>query len=164
MSPVSAVAAANMSFPGRAATTHARVGGTGSMLPAASIPRTQNSCVPAARPEYVAGEAHASHAPASSRHSKPTASGDEENVNVAEGDDVVGDGPLVIVVDGAAVSDGLVADTRSHAWPVAPFLPSTAIRYVCPATVLNVTLLAPTVEPSSSFDATRVSAETLPPV
>jgi hypothetical protein len=104
----------------------------------------------------------AANAPPSRRHSKLPSSLDV-NVNVASCVDTVPAGPPTIVVNGGSTSAAWPLQW-SVKLPAAPFLPSTAIRYVVPATALNVARLAGQVADMLSLLATAVSAPTDEPV
>jgi hypothetical protein len=74
------------------------------VLPAGSVARTSNVCVPDARPVYSCGEEHAVKAPASTRHAKPDPASLELKVKVALVAFVGSDGPESTVVSGGVVS------------------------------------------------------------
>lgn len=85
-------------------TIHVRVGGVGSVLPAASIARAARVCAPSASPVSSLGDRHAAQAPASSLHSNVDAASEEENAKLDDAEAVVPEGPERIVVSGATVS------------------------------------------------------------
>ena len=78
--------------------------GVGSTLPARSVARTSNVCAPSASDAMLSGVEHEAHAPPSTRHSNVEPASSAENTNVGVGSFVGPDGPLLIVVCGAAVS------------------------------------------------------------
>jgi hypothetical protein len=77
-----------------------------SVLPAASVARTENVCEPTDSPVYVLGEVHASYEPVSSLHAKVEPDSVAVNANVAVVSVVVVGGSCVIEVSGAVVSAG----------------------------------------------------------
>ena len=93
-----------MSDAGAVVTVNARVAGVTSVLPAASVARTDTEWGPSLRAVVVHGVVQSTHAPASTRHSKADASSLELNANVGVRLLVVPVGPELIVVSGAVVS------------------------------------------------------------
>ena len=85
-------------------TTHVRVAGVGSVLPAASMARIASVCAPSASAVSNVGDTHAAQAPASSLHSNVDAACEEENAKLDDAEAVVPGGPESIVVCGGAVS------------------------------------------------------------
>ena len=85
-------------------TVKLRDAGVASTLPAVSVARTSNVCAPSASDAVVCGELQEAHAPASTRHSNVEPAWLDENANVGVASFVGPDGPLSIVVCGAAVS------------------------------------------------------------
>src|SRR5918999_1530883 len=77
--------------------------GVTSVLPSASVARTEKGCSPSARPVSSTGEGHAAYPAPSSEHSK-VAPASAEKLMIAEVLFVAPDGPASIVVTGAAVS------------------------------------------------------------
>ena len=91
-------------FGAAVSTVKLRDAGVASTLPAGSVARTSNVWAPSASDAVVSGVAHEPQAPPSTRHSnvEPASSAEKANVGVAS---FVGpEGPLSIVVCGAAVS------------------------------------------------------------
>src|SRR5688572_12358976 len=87
-----------------------KVAGDSSVLPAASVARTQKCCSPAASGN-VEPETHGDQvAPSSNEHSNVAAGSSLENVKVASVSTVIGSGPESTVVSGSVVSTG-VANT-----------------------------------------------------
>ena len=118
-------------------TVQVRVAGDESMLPAASLARTEKVCEPLDRPVSTLGDEHGANSPASSLHSNVEPASGVKNSNVAELEVVVSDGPAVMNVSGGKVSgtevltvhvrvagDGSVFPTASRArtenvcWPL----------------------------------------------
>ena len=85
-------------------TVKLRDAGVGSTLPAGSVARTSNVWAPSASEAVVWAELQEAQAPASTRHSNVEPAWLAENVNVGVASFVGPDGPLSIVVCGAAVS------------------------------------------------------------
>ena len=81
-----------------------REAGVGSTLPAASVARTVNACVPSASVPRFRGDEHGWNVPVSSRHSNVDPDSLAENVNTGALLLVVPVGPVLIVVSGAVVS------------------------------------------------------------
>ena len=94
---------------GAAATTHVRVAGEPSRLPAASLARTWNVCEPVASDEYDCGEAQATQAPPSRRHSNVESDSVDENAKLADRVVTVPVGPDAIEVSGGVASSGVDA-------------------------------------------------------
>src|ERR671915_1910141 len=88
---------------GARSIVHARVAAVGSTLPAASVDRTENVWLPAARPVYEAGEVHVSYAAPSSEQSYVTPGSDAKLIDALV-ERVCGSGPAVIVVSGVTRS------------------------------------------------------------
>ena len=77
------VSGAVVSGGGAVSTVKARVAGVASVLPAASMARTETLCAPSASADVVHGLVQLAHAPASTRHWKVPASVDvKSNVGV----------------------------------------------------------------------------------
>ncbi len=85
-------------------TVNARDAGVGSTFPAVSVARTSKVCAPSASDPVVSGVEQEPHAPPSTRHSKLEPAWLAENANVGVASLVGPEGPLSIVVFGAAVS------------------------------------------------------------
>ena len=85
-------------------TVKLREAGVASTFPARSVARTSNVCAPSASDPVVSGVEHEPHAPPSTRHSNVEPASSAENANVGVASFVGPDGPLSIVVSGAAVS------------------------------------------------------------
>jgi hypothetical protein len=90
----------------RAASTPNVEAGLGSALPAWSIARTWNVCVPGPSGGVVNGEAHGVNAPPSMLHSKRDPGSLEVNSKVGVLSLVEPEGPAVIIVSGGVVSPG----------------------------------------------------------
>ena len=90
-------------------TDHDLVAGVGSVFPAASVALTLNSCLPRARPAYVAGEEHGTNSAPSSEHSNVLLSSVDENENVALLVFTEPFGPASMRVSGGSVSRGTAA-------------------------------------------------------
>ena len=98
-------------------TVQVRAAGVASTFPAASMARTRNVWLPAARPVWAVGELHAVYAVVeSSEHSNLDPASLDVNPKLAEVDVTVPDGPEEIVVCGGVVS--LLSMTRRG--PLAP--------------------------------------------
>ena len=89
---------------GPVSTTKACWAGVASVLPAGSVARTSKVCGPSPSAAVVWDELQDAHAPPSIRHSKLEPGWSDENANVGVASAVGSEGPLSIVVCGAAVS------------------------------------------------------------
>ena len=85
-------------------TVKLREAGVGSTFPAGSVARTSKVWAPSASDAVVSGVEHEPQAPPSTRHSNVEPAWSAENANVGVASLVGPDGPLSIVVCGAAVS------------------------------------------------------------
>jgi hypothetical protein len=81
-------------------TFHVRCAGEASFVPAESFARTLNVCDPCGRPVYVFSDAHDAQSRPSSLHWKVAAVSGEENLKVAEVEDVGPLGPAAMLVSG----------------------------------------------------------------
>ncbi|HEX6618804.1 MAG TPA: hypothetical protein VF024_04050 [Solirubrobacteraceae bacterium] len=82
------------------------VAGVASVLPAASVARTETLCAPSARAPVVHGLVQSAQAPASTRHSKTEFASVAVNAKLGVLSVVVPVGPDVMAVSGGVVSDG----------------------------------------------------------
>ena len=121
-----------------ASTVKVRVTGVWSVLPAASVARTEKVCSPSASVASVRGVVHGSNAPASIRHSNVEPGSLAKNVNCGVVWRVVPLGPSSIAVFGAAVSTvndrlagvGSVSPAASVARTVKVCVPSASVASV----------------------------------
>jgi len=91
-------------------TVNERTTGDSSVLSAASVARTLTECAPSASADVVHGLEHADHAPSSTRQANVEPASLAEKVNVGVASFVRPDGPLSMVVFGAAVSTVKLCD------------------------------------------------------
>ena len=113
---------------GALATVNARVAGVASVLPAASVARTETLCAPSVSVGVVHGLVHVAHAPASTRHSKDEPDSLDVNANVGVLSLVEPVGPELIVVSGGVVSaGGALATVNARVAGVASVLPAASV-------------------------------------
>ena len=111
---------------GRVSTVHERCAGEASVPPAV-VARTDHVCAPSPRPLNAAGEVHAAHAPASSRHSNVAPASGELKAKVAEDDPVRPLGPPSITVSGGVVGGGGAGTVQVAAAGERSWLPAASI-------------------------------------
>jgi hypothetical protein len=109
-------------------TVQVRCAGVASTLPAASVARTANAWEPSLRPAYCCPETQAAKGAASRLHWNVAVASSEENLNTADADVTVPDGPASMVVSGAVVSAAGVADTTSDAALALPVVSRATTR------------------------------------
>ena len=115
-----------MSDAGAEVTVNVRVAGDGSVLPAASVARTDTECGPSLSAVVVHGVVQSSHAAESRRHSKADASSLELKAKVGVLLLVVSAGPELIVVSGA-VGSGAGPEATVSGFIVLSVSPSASV-------------------------------------
>ncbi|MEJ7787875.1 MAG: hypothetical protein WKF96_23990, partial [Solirubrobacteraceae bacterium] len=108
-------------------TLKLRLAGVGSVLPAASVPRTSYLCRPGLTALVVCGEVHDAKGSPSTRHSKLDPASSALNANVGVSSSLVGGGPAVIVVSGGVVSGGVVSTVKAREAGDESVLPAASV-------------------------------------
>jgi hypothetical protein len=121
---------------------HAWLAGVVSVFPDRSVARTANVWLPAIRPAYEAGDAHALYPTPSSEQANVAPDSLAENVNVAVVAVVLAGGPEPIVVSGAVVSGGTIVQACiAGVGSTPPAAPIARTLKVCAPSVSEVNVM-----------------------